>query len=133
MGQETIIKSIQNLTLVILFIFSLTSYYFASPEFTYGLISGGILILISFYGLQKTIFNMAKASSHNISNPSKFKFLLITKNFIRLAVIGVCLYFLISSEFINAIGLLVGLSIVLIAIFCAGIRLAITASSKGAI
>lgn len=133
MGQETIIKSIQKLTLVLLLIFSLASYNFASLEFTYGLISGGILILISFYGLQKTFFSTLNVSSSAISKPARLKFPLIIKNLIRLIIIGFCLYYLINSEFINTIGLLLGLSIVVIAILCTGIRLAIAATSKGAI
>ena len=133
MGQETIIKSIQKLTLVILLIFASASYHFASLEFTYGLISGGILILISFYGLQKTIFNALTASSPAIPNQTKLKFPLIIKNFIRLIIIGFCLYCLISLEFINTIGLLLGLSILLIAILCTGIRFAVANPSKGAI
>jgi len=132
MGQETIIKSIQKLTLVILLIFSLASYHFASLEFTYGLISGGTLILISFYGLQKTIFNTLKVSLPTLSH-SRLKSRLIIKNFIRLIIIGFCLYYLINSGFINIIGLLAGLSILLIAIFCTGIRLAVATTSKGAI
>ena len=133
MGQETIIKSIQKLTLVILIIFSLASYHFASLEFTYGLIAGGILILISFYGLQKSIFNALKVSPSAMPGPARLKFTIIIKNFIRLIIIGFCLYYLISSEFINTIGLLLGLSILLIAILCTGIRLAVANASKGAI
>ena len=134
MGQETIIKSIQKLTLVILFIFSLASYHFASLEFTYGLISGGILVLISFYGLQKSIFNALKISPSAMpAGPARLKFTIIIKNFIRLIIIGFCLYYLINSEFINTIGLLLGLSILLIAILCTGIRFAVANPSKGAI
>jgi len=133
MGQEVIIKSIQKSTLVILLILSLASYNFASLEFTYGLISGGILALISFYYLQKTFLGVLKVSSSAIPNPARLKFSLIIKNLIRFTIIGCCLYYLISSGFINTIGLLLGLSIVVIAILFTGIRFAVVTASKGAI
>ncbi|PKN32909.1 MAG: hypothetical protein CVU61_15890 [Deltaproteobacteria bacterium HGW-Deltaproteobacteria-19] len=77
-----------------------------SAPFTYGILLGGFISIINFHWLDR---DLRKIFS-NLSGTAKSALLL--KYYLRLAITAVVLYILISQSLVDIIGLLVGLSVV---------------------
>lgn len=80
-------------------------FVFMPLSFSLGVLAGGLIVNLSFHSLQKIL--------ERSLNPLKLggKALFI-KYYLRLFVMGLLIYILISRHYINPIGLLVGLSVV---------------------
>ncbi len=83
---------------------------FISPYFAKGLFIGGLIANISFILLKKDITRVLSGPL----NAAKGRFLI--KYYIRLAVLAVILFLLVRYSSIHLVGLLVGLSTVVISI-----------------
>jgi hypothetical protein len=88
-----------------------------SRSFTFGLIMGGIIVIINFNFLQST---MIKAFQ-NAPALKKKKFLLIIKSLLRLFLLGIIIFALLKYKLADPIGLAVGLSIIFFSIVSLGI------------
>ena len=69
---------------------------------------GGFISILNFYWMEKGLRGLFQKTGGNVKGP------VLAKYYIRLAVTAVVLYFLIAYETVNVIGLLIGLSIVVI-------------------
>lgn len=80
-------------------------FVFMPLSFSLGVLAGGLIVNLSFHSLQKIL--------ERSLNPLKLggKALFI-KYYLRLFVMGLLIYILISRHYVNPIGLLVGLSVV---------------------
>ncbi|MGW8288516.1 MAG: ATP synthase subunit I [Desulfobulbales bacterium] len=107
-----------RLNWLLLIVMTAASTLFISPYFAKGLFIGGLLANISFFLLKKDI---TKALTGPLNAA---KGLVLVKYYIRLTVMGVILFFLVKYKSIHFIGLLVGLSTVVLSI---GIMVAIAA------
>jgi hypothetical protein len=85
-------------------------WLFISPYFAKGLFIGGLLANISFILLKKDITRVLTGPL----NAAKGRFLI--KYYIRLTVLALILFFLVRYKSIHLVGLLVGLSTVVISI-----------------
>jgi hypothetical protein len=83
---------------------------FISPYFAKGLLIGGLIANISFILLKKDITRVLSGPL----NAAKGRFLI--KYYIRLTVLALILFFLVKSRSIHLVGLLIGLSTVVISI-----------------
>ena len=83
---------------------------FVSPDFSKGLLVGGLLANISFVLLKRDINRVIAGPL----NSAKVRFLI--KYYIRLTVLALILFFLVKYSSINLVGLMVGLSTVVISI-----------------
>ncbi len=83
---------------------------FVSPYFAKGLFIGGLIANISFILLKRDITRILSGPLH----AAKGRFLI--KYYIRLTLVGLLLFFLVKFTSIHLIGLLVGLSTVVISI-----------------
>lgn len=92
----------------LLLLFGSFSFVFMSLSFSLGILAGGLIVNLSFHSLQKILGKMLDPSSQ-----PRGKALLI-KYYLRLFVMGLAIYILISRHYVDALGLLVGLSIVVI-------------------
>jgi hypothetical protein len=99
-----------KLNWLLLLVMSAAGWLFFTPHFAKGLFVGGIIANISFSLLRK---DLTKALSGPL-NSAKARFLL--KYYIRLTVLALVLFFLIRYRSIHIIGLMVGLSTVVISI-----------------
>jgi len=81
-----------------------------SPHFAKGLFLGGLIANISFSLLRKDLTRVLSGPLQS----AKGRFLL--KHYIRLTVLSLILFFLIQNRSVHIIGLLVGLSTVVISI-----------------
>ncbi len=84
----------------------LASSLLLSAPFTYGILLGGFISIVNFHWLDRDLRRIFS----NLSGKAKSALLL--KYYLRLAVTAVVLYILISQSIVDIIGLLVGLSVV---------------------
>ncbi len=125
-------KKLQDIKIfnwVILFILSALSGVFMEVQFTLGVILGGLIIIANFSLLHHT---MRSAFSDQGAMKGK-KMALIAKFYFRLAIMGLIIYILITEAWVNPVGLVVGLSIVVLSILNFGIRAAFRTSSREAV
>lgn len=123
MNWEKIYEALKVKYWIVLLISSSISYFFLSPATTLGVIAGGILIITNFHIFQ---FTLAKA----FNNKGKLKKRRITIYFnyyFRLFALGIIIFLLLKKGYVEPIGLVIGLSTVVLAIAFLGISMALKA------
>jgi ammonia channel protein AmtB len=95
---------------VILGILLMLSFIFMPYRFAFGMLLGGFISIVNFYWLGRDLRKAFSRLSERSNSSVMFKY------YIRFAVTAVALYFIISGDFVDIVGLLIGLSIVVIAI-----------------
>lgn len=103
-------KSIEFISIVIWAILCIATFFALGRHFAFGVLLGGIICLINFQWL----YRHAKAAV-SLTN-SKSKAFMAKRYFLRLAVMAVVLYALIVYVKVDIIGLLVGLSVIIMGI-----------------
>ena len=101
-------KKLEVANWIILAILFIPSVIFAPTKFYLGVLLGGFISILNFYGMELGLRGLFKDPSGNVKRPTMVKY------YIRLALTAVVLYFLIAAETVNVIGLLIGLSVVVI-------------------
>jgi hypothetical protein len=86
------------------------SLIFAPFKLALGVLLGGLISILNFYWMEHSLRRVFEKNTGNVKASVVFKY------FIRLALIAIILYFLISSDFVNIIGLVIGLSVMVITI-----------------
>ena len=119
------LRNLRILNWVILLILAMASNFLMSQDFTMGIILGGLMIIANFNLLQHTIHG---AFSPNGDLQAK-KMSIIAKHYLRLAVMGMLIYVLITQQWVHPVGLTIGLSIVVISIIGLGIHMTYKMSS----
>jgi hypothetical protein len=94
---------------------------FAPFKFALGILLGGFISILNFYWMERGLRGIFTNTAGNVKSP------VMVKYYIRLALTTVVLYFLIANHTVNVIGLIIGLSVVIINIF---ITLIIALSKK---
>ncbi len=114
--QDSIVAFINKTNWIVFCFINICGFGFMPLDFAMGVLSGGLIVTINFFFLAKTLkqaFTPPYISTHNV---------VITKYYIRFIISGVIIFLLIAGDVVNPIGLIVGLSVVVISIFCATIR-----------
>jgi len=119
MDWERAFKILKTLNWVILLLLSSASFFFMGNGFTAGVVMGGFLIIANFNLLQRTITRAFSPSGVFGAN----KGAVVGKYYLRMAVLGLLIYLLISQSWINPVGLAVGLSVVVVSIVTLGVLL----------
>ena len=119
MDWETLYRDLKALNWMILLIIASASYFLMRPDFTTGVIFGGLMIMLNFHTLQHT----SRSAFSTDSRGSVKKAPLIAKYYFRLFALAVLIYICISQQWIHPVGLAIGLSIVVISIATLGILL----------
>jgi len=86
-----------------------------SPDFALGVLFGGVISIANYYWLYLSL----RKAFRQLSDSTKTT--VMVKYYIRFAVTGVVLYFIITRTPANVIGLLVGLSVVVINIIVSAV------------
>lgn len=107
-AKDPLQKRIEIANWIILAILFTASLIFTSLKFSLGVLIGGFISILNFHWLGYSLRGIFKNSG------SKVKGSVIVKYYIRLAITAVVLYFLIAGNTVHVIGLLVGLSLVVI-------------------
>lgn len=119
--KDPIQKRIEITNWIILAILFIPSIIFTPWKFALGILLGGFISIINFHWLGRNLQDVFKNIRGNVKGP------VMVKYYIRLAITAVAIYFLITGDTVNVVGLLVGLSVVVINII---ITVITTAFSK---
>ena len=117
MDWEDLYRNLKALNGVILLLLATLSYFLMNPPFTTGIIIGGLMIMANFHGLQHTI---RQGFSPRLEHRAR-KASVIAKYYLRLAAMGLLIYFFIKQPWVSPVGLTIGLSIIFISILALGI------------
>lgn len=101
-------KRIEIANWIILAVLFGISLIFAPLKFAFGVLIGGFISIVNFHWMGSGLRKVFKNPGGNVKGP------VMVKYYIRLAVTAVALYFLIAYDTVNVIGLLIGLSVVII-------------------
>ncbi|HED00071.1 MAG TPA: ATP synthase subunit I [Proteobacteria bacterium] len=104
-----LIKKIQVSSLVLCLILTIFGVIFVSVNFALGILAGGIIASFNFYWLQtalRKIFDQQVIFGH--------KAIYYAKYYLRLIIMGIFLYELIVNKMVHPLGLIIGLSVIVI-------------------
>jgi len=93
---------------IILAVILVPSLIFAPVKFSLGILLGGFISILNFHWMEKGLRGLFHKTGVNVKGP------VLVKYYLRLAITAVVLYFLIAYQTVNVIGLLIGLSVVVI-------------------
>lgn len=102
---DNLIKKLHLKNWVLLLLLGSFSFVFMSLSFSLGVLAGGLIVTVGFHSLQKIL----ERSLNPLNLGGKTLFI---KYYLRLLVMGLLIYILISRHYVSPIGLLVGLSVV---------------------
>jgi len=110
-----LLKFVTRTNWVLFIVASLVGLIFCPPGFAKGIIFGGLIVTINFHLLARTLrkaLTPPRLTSHNV---------ILAKYYFRFFVSGLILFFLISGNHVEPLGLFVGLSVVVASIMLATI------------
>jgi len=93
---------------VILGVSFLLCLTFMSLKFCLGILLGGLISIVNFHWLERDLRKAFQKLMEGSRSSTLFKYI------IRLAATAVVLYCIISTDIVNVVGLLIGLSLVMI-------------------
>lgn len=117
MEWDRLYRNLKVLNLGILLVLTSVSCLVMSHSFTAGIVIGGLIALASFHMLQRMI---RKGFAPERSLKTKRASIMV-KSFLRLGATGALIYIVISRQWVQPVGLTVGLSIVVISIVILGL------------
>ncbi len=112
--QDPLLTRVRIMNGVVFALLLLASLTLMSPLFTLGVVTGGLIVLINFHLLYR-ILKKAFVPDHLASPKS-----VIIKYYLRLLGTGLILYLLIAKRMVDPLGLVVGLSVVVINLILMG-------------
>ena len=105
-AKDPLQRKIEIFSLIFLAVFFIPSLIFGTLKFALGVLLGGLISIINFYWMGRSLRGAFYKTSGSVRGNVVFKY------FIRLLLTAIVLYLLISRELVNIIGLLIGLSVV---------------------
>src|SRR5512136_2017149 len=120
---------LRMLNWLVLLCFSLASYFSMSPYWTAGVILGGLVAIANFNVLQHTV--RRAFSPEGVHQGARFS--IVGRYYLRLLALGVILYVLVTRGWIDPVGLVVGLSTVMVSIIGLAIHMVLRTKTKEAI
>ena len=84
------------------------SWIFTPFDFYLGVLLGGFISILNFYWMERGLRGIFSNTAGNV------KAVVMVRYYIRLVLTAIVLYFLIANATVNVIGLLIGLSVVVI-------------------
>ena len=92
---------------------TISGFILAPGRFAWGILAGGLIVTINFHLLYRSL-------KHALTPPHVGKTrIVLGKYYIRFLVSAVIIYVLISDHYVNPLGLIIGLSVVVTSIFIA--------------
>lgn len=126
MDWENLYRNLKRLNWLILLLLASVSYFVMSQTFTTGIIIGGLMVITNFHVLQHTIRQGFLPDGSRKTRKAS----VIAMFYLRLAALGILIYFFLTQKWVDPVGLTVGLSIVVIGIVSLGIQMIRTTYSK---
>jgi ATP synthase I chain len=114
--QERLVKFVTRANWVLFFIAGITGLFFMPPDFTMGIICGGLIVTINFHLLYRTLRKAFKPP--HLASPR----VILGKYYMRFIASGIIIFILISEHVVDPLGLFIGLSMVVMSIILATVR-----------
>jgi hypothetical protein len=111
--QGRILKFVTRANWILFGASSLLGLLMAPPAFARGIIFGGLIVTINFHLLARTL--KKALSPPHLASPNS----VLAKYYIRFIASGFIIFVLIAGHFVNPVGLVLGLSIVVASIVLA--------------
>ena len=92
---------------------SIVGFIISPPDFARGIIFGGLIVLINFHLLYRTL-QKALTPPHIASIK-----VVLAKYYVRFIISGFIIFVLISRRYVDPVGLFIGLSVVVVSIILA--------------
>lgn len=111
--QERLLKFVTITNWILFITISIAGLVLCPPDFTRGIIFGGLIVTVNFHLLYKTLkknLSPSHLTSHNV---------ILAKYYVRFFISGLIIFFLIANHYVNPIGLFIGLSVVVASIMLA--------------
>jgi hypothetical protein len=111
--QKRILTFVTRSNWILFAVISILGFFLLPADFARGMLFGGMLVTLNFHLLAKTLkraLTPPHLTSHNI---------VIAKYFLRFIGSGFIIFILIAGNFVNPLGLIVGLSVVVLSIMLA--------------
>ena len=114
--QERLVKFVIRANWVLFFIAGITGLLFMPPDFTKGIIFGGLIVTINFHLLYRTLKKAFRPP--HLATPR----IILGKYYMRFIVSAIIIFILISKHIVHPLGLFIGLSVVVMSIIIATVR-----------
>jgi hypothetical protein len=114
-GKDPLQRRLEIVNWMILGVFIFVSEFLFSPEFTLGILLGGLISIVNYHWLYRDVKNVFQ----HMNDRAKSRIML--KYYIRFGVTAIALFFIVSSQIVDVIGLLIGLSTIIINIILTAI------------
>jgi hypothetical protein len=101
-------KRIELSNWIILTVIFIPAVIFTPFKFVLGILLGGFISILNFHGMERGLQSLFQRTGGNVKGP------ILIKYYIRLAITAVVLYFLIAYKTVDVVGLIIGLSVVVI-------------------
>lgn len=111
--QQRLLKFVTLTNWILFFAASILGLSVASPAFARGIIFGGLIVTINFHLLARTL-KKALITPHPASPNA-----ILAKYYIRFIASGFIIFVLIAGKYVNPVGLILGLSVVVASIMLA--------------
>ena len=111
--QQRILTFVTRTNWILCAITSIAGFLLLPFDFALGILCGGLLVTTNFHLLARTLKN-ALIPSHLVSHN-----VVIAKYFMRFIASGFIIFVLIAGHFVNPLGLIIGLSVVVSSIMLA--------------
>lgn len=109
-NEDNLFAAVSKLSAILVCLFSLTGYLLGSARFAAGILAGGILALVNFFWLQNTLRRVLQLQPRQAGSFAQVRYLL------RLTFAAFILYLLIAHAGIDIVGLIIGLSVLVVVI-----------------
>jgi len=107
-GKDPLQQGLEIVNWVILGVFLLGSTFLLSSKFTLGVLIGGLISIVNYHWLYRDVRKVFQHLNDRAKSRIMFRY------YIRFGVTAIALFFIVSSQSVDIIGLLVGLSTVII-------------------
>ncbi len=128
MEWDVIYEDLKTKNWIIIILFSSISFFTLSHSCTLGIIVGGLVTTANFIFLQRTL---KKAFGTDFRRKTK-KISIFLKYYFRLLILGIIIFILLKYQLVAPVGLVIGLSTVVVAIAFLGICMAFKKKGKEA-
>lgn len=113
--QQRLLTFIVRSNWILLLLAAGVGHFTASPEVTLGVIAGGLIMTINFHLLYRTL--KKSLTPPHLASPN----VVLLKYYIRFIISGLIILLLIAGGYVNPLGLIIGLSVVVASILLATI------------
>lgn len=118
-NENNIFAYLSRGSLILTILLTLISLLVASAKFSAGVFIGGLLSIANFYWLRNILQRALDLQ------PQRAPRFAILRYIVRLSLLGIVIFFLVTGDIVNIFGLLLGLSVLVLSIIALSVYLSL--------